>query len=113
MENGAPANEGKDPSGFLSQIIGNAVTVKLNSGVVYRGGLGCYLLILTHRRRLATPNPCLAPICEHILTFQSIKHRRAAVCRWLHEHRAREDGGVCQRPEEAVLRGRLRERQQR
>lgn len=37
MENGAPANEGKDPSGFLSQIIGNAVTVKLNSGVVYRG----------------------------------------------------------------------------
>lgn len=37
MENGAPQNEGKDPSGFLSQIIGNAVTVKLNSGVVYKG----------------------------------------------------------------------------
>lgn len=37
MENGAPANEGKDPSGFLSQIIGNPVTVKLNSGVVYKG----------------------------------------------------------------------------
>lgn len=39
MENGAPQNEGKDPSGFLSQIIGNAVTVKLNSGVVYKGEL--------------------------------------------------------------------------
>ncbi|KAJ4397100.1 U4/U6-U5 snRNP complex subunit lsm6 [Gnomoniopsis smithogilvyi] len=39
MENGAPSNEGKDPSGFLSQIIGNSVTVKLNSGVVYRGEL--------------------------------------------------------------------------
>lgn len=39
MENGAPANEGRDPSGFLSQIIGNAVTVKLNSGVVYKGEL--------------------------------------------------------------------------
>lgn len=37
MENGASSNEGKDPSGFLSQIIGNSVTVKLNSGVVYRG----------------------------------------------------------------------------
>lgn len=39
MENGAPmpANEGRDPSGFLSQIIGNPVTVKLNSGVVYKG----------------------------------------------------------------------------
>lgn len=40
MENGAPQNEGRDPSGFLSQIIGNAVTVKLNSGVVYKGESG-------------------------------------------------------------------------
>ncbi|KAI6085457.1 U6 snRNA-associated Sm-like protein LSm6 [Hypoxylon rubiginosum] len=43
MENGTSAaatqGEGKDPSGFLSDIIGNAVTVKLNSGVVYRGEL--------------------------------------------------------------------------
>jgi U6 snRNA-associated Sm-like protein LSm6 len=38
MENGAPSQgEGKDPSGFLSEIIGNPVTVKLNSGVVYKG----------------------------------------------------------------------------
>jgi U6 snRNA-associated Sm-like protein LSm6 len=29
--------DGKDPSGFLSEIIGSAVTVKLNSGVVYKG----------------------------------------------------------------------------
>jgi len=36
MENGAAA-EGKDPSGFLSEIIGAPVTVKLNSGVVYKG----------------------------------------------------------------------------
>ncbi|CRK26940.1 hypothetical protein BN1708_000725, partial [Verticillium longisporum] len=42
MENGnpsAPQGEGKDPSSFLSDIIGNAVTVKLNSGVVYKGEL--------------------------------------------------------------------------
>jgi hypothetical protein len=38
MENGAGA-EGRDPSGFLSEIIGAAVTVKLNSGVVYKGEL--------------------------------------------------------------------------
>jgi U6 snRNA-associated Sm-like protein LSm6 len=38
MENGTVTQgEGKDPSGFLSEIIGNPVTVKLNSGVVYKG----------------------------------------------------------------------------
>ncbi len=36
MENGS-STEGKDPSGFLSEIIGAPVTVKLNSGVVYKG----------------------------------------------------------------------------
>lgn len=45
MENGAPQNEGRDPSGFLSQIIGNAVTVKLNSGVVYKGELEARCLV--------------------------------------------------------------------
>jgi hypothetical protein len=35
MENGD--NEARDPSGFLSAIIGAPVTVKLNSGVVYKG----------------------------------------------------------------------------
>lgn len=34
--NGAVA-EARDPSGFLSEIIGAPVTVKLNSGVVYKG----------------------------------------------------------------------------
>lgn len=47
MENGAPQNEGRDPSGFLSQIIGNAVTVKLNSGVVYKGELELSLLLVS------------------------------------------------------------------
>ena len=38
MENGnASQGEGKDPSSFLSDIIGNPVIVKLNSGVVYKG----------------------------------------------------------------------------
>jgi hypothetical protein len=38
MENGTGTQgEGKDPSGFLSEIIGHPVTVKLNSGVVYKG----------------------------------------------------------------------------
>lgn len=36
MENGA-SSDGRDPSGFLSEIIGAPVTVKLNSGVVYKG----------------------------------------------------------------------------
>lgn len=41
MENGS-ASEGKDPSAFLSEITGAPVTVKLNSGVVYKG-LICFL----------------------------------------------------------------------
>ena len=31
------SGDARDPSGFLSEIIGAPVTVKLNSGVVYRG----------------------------------------------------------------------------
>jgi U6 snRNA-associated Sm-like protein LSm6 len=38
MENGAPS-EPEDPSTFLAEILGAPVTVKLNSGVVYRGSL--------------------------------------------------------------------------
>ncbi|OCK78825.1 U6 snRNA-associated Sm-like protein LSm6 [Lepidopterella palustris CBS 459.81] len=37
MENGSSTS--KDPSGFLSEIIGAPVTVKLNSGIVYKGEL--------------------------------------------------------------------------
>ncbi|KAF2084238.1 U6 snRNA-associated Sm-like protein LSm6 [Saccharata proteae CBS 121410] len=37
MENGA--GTAKDPSGFLSEIMNAPVTVKLNSGVVYKGEL--------------------------------------------------------------------------
>lgn len=38
--------EARDPSGFLSEIIGAPVTVKLNSGVVYKGvlDLNCFRL---------------------------------------------------------------------
>lgn len=36
MESSA-ASEGKDPSAFLGEIIGAPVTVKLNSGVIYKG----------------------------------------------------------------------------
>ncbi|KAF2499465.1 U6 snRNA-associated Sm-like protein LSm6 [Lophium mytilinum] len=37
MENGA--EDTKDPSGFLTNIIGKNVLVKLNSGVIYKGRL--------------------------------------------------------------------------
>lgn len=33
--------DARDPSGFLSEIIGAPVTVKLNSGVVYKGTESC------------------------------------------------------------------------
>lgn len=40
MENGQITQSGgNDPSGFLGEIIGSSVTVKLNSGVIYKGEL--------------------------------------------------------------------------
>lgn len=36
-EQSVPNGDARDPSGFLSEIIGAPVTVKLNSGVVYKG----------------------------------------------------------------------------
>ena len=38
MENGA-SSDSKDPAAFLNDITGVSVTVKLNSGVVYKGEL--------------------------------------------------------------------------
>jgi hypothetical protein len=73
MENGtAGQGEGRDPSGFLSELHGNAVTVKLNSGVVYKGMLSLRL-------------------CGEIYPVADESFRRASICRWIHEHRARED----------------------
>lgn len=49
METDAPnqtpngAADARDPSGFLSEIIGAPVTVKLNSGVVYKGQMRQYV----------------------------------------------------------------------
>jgi U6 snRNA-associated Sm-like protein LSm6 len=37
MENGATQGEGKDPSSFLSEIIGSRVIVKLNNSLVFKG----------------------------------------------------------------------------
>jgi U6 snRNA-associated Sm-like protein LSm6 len=61
MENGGISQgEGKDPSSFLSDIIGNSVVVKLNSGVVYKGkflleGLNS-LTLSTLKKKLWRPN---------------------------------------------------------
>jgi U6 snRNA-associated Sm-like protein LSm6 len=39
MEAHTDSSDSKDPASFLSSIIGVPVTVKLNSGVVYKGEL--------------------------------------------------------------------------
>lgn len=41
----APASGG-DPSGFLNEILHGPVTVKLNSGVIYKGASGPKSVIL-------------------------------------------------------------------
>jgi hypothetical protein len=76
MENGTISQgDGRDPSSFLSEIIGNPVTVKLNSGVVYKGAL--------------LPNDLAAVECGESFA-DVLGFRRAAVCRWLYEYRAGE-----------------------
>lgn len=82
---GAPqsANDARDPSGFLSEIIGAPVTVKLNSGVVYKG--------------MHLPED---KVCLDLLTCEK---RRAAVRRRLHEHRPRGHARVCGRQDEKVV----------
>ena len=91
MENGnLPQKGGTDPSSFLSDIIGNPVTVKLNSGVVYKG-------------EDTTTSPRFPALTTHPPLADSDIRRRAAVRGWIHEHCAGEDGGVRQRGQEEVL----------
>lgn len=84
MENGA-SSEGKDPSGFLSEIIGAPVTVKLNSGVIYKGIVA----------KILSTCPFLKYLC-----FE----RGITICRWLHEYRIRKNRRICQRPVKKELR---------
>jgi hypothetical protein len=67
MENGS-SQEGKDPSAFLSEIIGAPVTVKLNSGVVYKG------------------RSLLSLLESESMSFTFFFFRRIAVGRWIHEY---------------------------
>jgi U6 snRNA-associated Sm-like protein LSm6 len=78
MENNTNATasgglDSKDPSAFLSDIIGVPVTVKLNSGVVYKG----------------TQFSCMR-------SMTLMTRRRAAVSGRVYEYRAGEVPGVCQ-----------------
>ena len=57
MENGT-TSEGRDPSGFLSEIIGAPVTVKLNSGVVYKGRAAWKLMFGTARADIVLQENC-------------------------------------------------------
>lgn len=68
-------NDARDPSGFLSEIIGAPVTVKLNSGVVYKGTYSGSRLDLHNRMRKI----------EHgfVMVHWMLTHRGQASCsRW-------------------------------
>lgn len=90
MENGA-SSEGKDPSGFLGEIIGAPVTVKLNSGVVYKG------IFAKNLTKNSSKSLC--------------SERGTTICRWLHEYRIRKDRRICQRRAQKELRGCVCERE--
>jgi hypothetical protein len=68
------AGDARDPSGFLAEIIGAPVTVKLNSGVVYKGRV-----LRMRSENVKTDGHC----------------RRITVCGWLYEHCAGTDEGIC------------------
>jgi small nuclear ribonucleoprotein (snRNP)-like protein len=64
MEEGG-ASEGKDPSTFLAEITGAPVTVKLNSGVVYKGQSSRFplgLFLVTNDADYLFPRPRRAAI---------------------------------------------------
>lgn len=93
MENGS-SSEGKDPSAFLSEIIGAPVIVKLNSGVVYKGI--CWAIPLS---------------LLNIIIYWHL-NRRATVSWWLYEHCSWKNWGVCEWKTSPQLRGCLRPRKQ-
>ena len=94
MENGnnISQGEGKDPSSFLSDIIGNPVTVKLNSGVVYKGK-SLVMIQPDLWQRTAIDKVTLTDV-----------YRRASIGGWLHEHCVGKDSRVCQRSEAQGIR---------
>lgn len=92
MENGATSTDGRDPSGFLSEIIGAAVTVKLNSGVIYKGNT------LQYSRKSI---------------YLDDLYRGASIGGRLHEHRIGEDGGIREWQAEEQLWGCICQGQQR
>ena len=77
--------EGKDPSGFLSEIINSAVTVKLNSGVVYKGTSSSfssslspspiYLIYLRYARSLRAHTMKAGDLVPHQYSYK----RRTAI----------------------------------
>ena len=73
MENGnISQGEGKDPSSFLSDIIGNPVTVKLNSGVVYKGEIEPKSLLPNSMRARADAVVFLFPHDLHFTNLSSV-----------------------------------------
>lgn len=69
------SSDSKDPSAFLSEIIGVPVTVKLNSGIVYKGTVDLFL--------------------GKFIRADGI-NRRAPIGGWIYEYCAGEMSGVCQ-----------------
>lgn len=49
------SSEGKDPSAFLGEITGAPVTVKLNSGVVYKGETRAFTIDCVSESNVLTP----------------------------------------------------------
>ena len=66
--NGTPDAEAqgdsRDPSGFLSEIIGAPVTVKLNSGIIYKG------MLASSPHSVIFACLALANTCQFILSSQ-------------------------------------------
>jgi hypothetical protein len=73
LENGEEtAGDARDPSGFLSEIIGAEVTVKLNSGIVYKGGtrlLYCSCISIPFSRLMSHLTSPRSSLFSSTLTF--------------------------------------------
>lgn len=101
LENGeTDKRDARDPSGFLSEILGAPVTVKLNSGTVFKGEFVAFLSYLYKFASPALLSLLVILLLLLAIIFWSrlnIPPRLSPIRRRLHEHLTRTMQRVCLR----------------
>jgi U6 snRNA-associated Sm-like protein LSm6 len=79
------AADSRDPSGFLSEIIGAPVTVKLNSGIIYKG--------IDSRARFQTTSPLTNPLAGDLQSVDGYMNIALERCKEVSDGRVTRNWG--------------------